>query len=207
MAASLNSPSDIVNAALVRIGWKQRVGSLYDGSIASRHALDVYGQTRDELLRMVNPDFAQRNAALTLLKSAPADGGYIPGVTPWDPTIYPPVNWLFEYTYPADCLKVRCVKVPPLLWPNADPEDNPFSIDNDSYYNPPQRVILCNVRNALLVYTGRVTDPTSFDVSFLEAFIAELGVRLAPALTGLDTTKLAGAEAQAEGNVAMMTEG
>jgi hypothetical protein len=162
---------------------------------------------------MLSPDFSMRNAVLTLLKSSPPDGGYIPGVTPWNPQTNPPVGWLFEYVYPSDCLKVRGIKGQPLLWPSADPSDNPFSIDNDTQVPDGQggfttgKTILCNVRDALIVYTGRVTDPVKFDVSFTEAFLAELGLRLAPALTGLDTTKLAAAEGQAETNVAMMTEG
>jgi hypothetical protein len=206
MVASLSTPADIINACLVRIGWKQSIANLYDGSVAARLALDIYGQTRDELLRMTNPDFSMRNARLTLLKSSSPSGGYIPGST-WDPALNPPPGWLFEYAYPGDCLKVRGIKPVPLLWPEADPADNAFSVDNDNSYTPARRVLLCNVREAVMVYTGRVTDPTTFDVSFTEAFLAELGVRLAPALTGLDTTKLAAAEGQAETNVSVMTEG
>jgi hypothetical protein len=204
MTASLSSPADIVNAALGRVGWKRSIGSLYDGSAAARLSLDIYGQTRDGLLRKMKPDFSMRNAALTLLKWAPSDGGY---PTPWNPANNPPVGWLFEYAYPGDCLQVRGIKNAPVLWPNVDPADNPFSIDNDDGYTPPRRVILCNVRDALIVYTGRVTDPASFDVGFTEAFIAELGLRLAPALTGLDTAKIAGAEGQAAAASAMMNEG
>lgn len=211
MTASLSSPAQIVNAALTRIGWKQSIGNLYDGSAAARLSLSVYGQTRDALLRQIEPDFSMRNLALTVVKAAPIDGGYPVG---WDPTQNPPVGWLWEYAYPGDCLKVRCVKSRPVIWPNVDPADNAFSINNDPQvpngmggFLPPQRVILCNVKQALLVYTGRVTDPTTFDVSFEEALIAELGVRLGPALTGLETTKIAAAEGQAEGAVAAMTEG
>src|ERR1700682_3544157 len=102
MASSLNSAADIVNAALTHIGWEQRVGSLYDGSAAAQLALNIYGQERDDLLRETNPGFAVRNIAMALLKSAPA-GGYVQGVTPWNPATNPPVGWLFEYSYPADC--------------------------------------------------------------------------------------------------------
>jgi hypothetical protein len=210
MTASLTSPAQIVNAALVRIGWKQRIGNLYDGSAAARVALDVYGQTRDELLRKFNPDFSMRNVALTFLKAAPVDGGY---PVAWDPTVNPPVGWLFEYVYPSDCLKVRSVKSRPVIWPNIDPADNPFSIDNDPFIPDgmggftTQRVILCNVKQALLVYTGRVTDPTTFDVSFEEEFIDELGLRLGPGLTGLETTKIAAAEGVASAKVVALSEG
>lgn len=206
MAASLSSPADIVNASLTRIGWKQSVGNLYDGSAASQLALQVYGQTRDEMLRDMDPDFAEGNVALSLLKSAPP-GGYIPGVTPWNPALYPPVGWLYEYAYVADCLKVRAVKPTPLFFPNMDPQPNTFSISNDNSYVPAQRVILCNVADALLVYTRRVTDPATMDVGFLEAFIEALGERLAPALVGLDAAKLEGAEAQGGAAMAEAEQG
>ena len=206
MTASLNSVADIVNNSLVRIGWKQPIANLYDGSEASQRALLIFGQTRDELLRKIEPGFSMCNAAMTLLKAAPP-GGYIPGVTPWDPTLYPPVAWLFSYQYPADCLKVRAVKPTPMFFPNVDPQPHVFSIDNDSAYTPPQRVILCNVADALLVYTGRVTNPATMDVSFLELLSEELGVRLAPALTGLDAAKLEAAEAGSDMMSAEQSQG
>lgn len=206
MTASLSNPADIVNASLVRIGWKKSIGNLYDGSAASQLALRVYGQVRDELLRKMEPGFSMRNLAMTLLKSAPP-GGYIPAVTPWNPATNPPVGWLFSYQYPPDCLKVRAVKPTPLFFPNVDPQPYVFSIDNDSAYAPPQRVVLCNVANALLVYTGRVTNPQTMDVGFLEALTATLGERLAPALTGLDAAKLEAAETQGETAMAEMEQG
>jgi len=206
MVASVNSVADIINNSLVRIGWKQPIANLYDGSAASQLALQIFGQTRDELLRKMEPGFSMCNAAMTLLKAAPP-GGYIPGVTPWDPTLYPPVSWLFEYSYPGDCLKVRAVKPTPMFFPNVDPQPNVFSIDNDNTYTPPQRVILCNVADALLVYTRRVTSPLNMDVGFLEALAETLGERLAPGLVGLDAAKLEGGEAQGETAMAEMEQG
>jgi hypothetical protein len=206
MVASATTAADIVNIALVRIGWKQPIGNLYDGSAAAQLALNLYGQTRDELLRKMEPGFSMRNVAMTLLKAAPP-GGYIPGITPWDQTLYPPVNWLFEYAYPDGCLKARAVKPTPMFFPNVDPSPNVFSIDNDNAYAPPKRVILCNIENALLVYTGRVTDPSTMDVGFIEALTETLGERLAPGLTGLDAAKLEGAEAQAETAMVEMEQG
>ena len=45
MVASAKS-ADMVNLALRRVGYKLRVGNLYDGSMAAKMALDVYAQTR-----------------------------------------------------------------------------------------------------------------------------------------------------------------
>ena len=201
MATSLSSAAQIVNAALTHIGWKQRIGSLYDGSAAAQLALQVFGQERDDLLRDMNPGFAIRNLAMTLLKSAPP-GGYIPGVTPWNPATNPPVGWLFEYLYPPDCIKVRVVKPTPLFFPNVDPQPNPFLISNDNNYNPAQRVILCNVANGLLAYTARITDPTTMDVGFVQALVERLGEKLAAGLTGLEAVQAETAAEQGEKSMA-----
>jgi hypothetical protein len=199
MAANqaIQSPADLANLALVRMGYKLRVGSLYDGSAAAKKILDVYAQTRDELLRNLEPPFSQRNVAANLLKQAPAiigGFGYIPPAV-WNPVTNPPLPWLFSYTYPADALKVRAIKAQPLFIPNFDPQDNVFSVVNDNTYTPAQRVILCNVPNAVLTYTGQITDPTTFDVSFLEIFAATLGRHLGAALVGVEGAKM---EAQDE---------
>lgn len=205
MPSSLQNPADVVNAALVRIGWKQQIGNLRDGSAAADAALSLYGQTRDELLRTSNWDFAQRNIALTLLKSAPP-GGYIPPTT-WDPTINPPIPWTFSYVYPGDCIKLRAVKPTPIFIPEFDPSANRFSIDNDYSYTPAQRVILCNVPAALAVYTGRVTDPATWAPDFAEALIELLGERLAPGLVAAQAAQFEAAEATVQTQLAKMEQG
>jgi hypothetical protein len=187
MTASVSSPADLVNVALRRIGYRLRVGNLYDGSEAANLALDIYGQTRDELMRQNDFGFAERSAALTLLKSAPAQG-YIPP-TVWDST-YPPLPWAYEYAYPGDCLKVRSIIAAPLFLFNPDPTPNLFEIANDTANGTVQRVILANVPSAIAIYTGRVTDPASWDVDFTEAFAAALGERLVPLLGNLNAIQV-----------------
>src|SRR5260370_6554871 len=184
MVASVQSPADLCNVALRRIGYKFRVGNLYDGSTASKVALDIYAQTRDELLRQNDFDFAERNIVMNLLKQAPA-GGYFPPNT-WNPAIHPSLPWLFEYSYPVDCLKVRAVKGVPLFVLNFDPQPFVYMVENDNAFTPPQRVILCNVPNAVLTYTGQITDLTTWEADTVEALAAALGRRLAPPLMGLE---------------------
>lgn len=194
MALTISSPADAVNAALVRIGYKLNVGHLYDGSLAASKALDIYGQTRDELLRQNDWGFAERNVALTLLKTAPT--AYVPPTT-WDPTLYPPIPYRYEYTYPSDCLKVRAIKPTPIFIPDYDPQPFVYSVANDNAYTPARKVILTMIPAALLVYTGQVTDPLTWESDFNELFIDALGRRLAPSLASLDVMKIqAGAEAK-----------
>lgn len=193
MAANtaIRSVSDELNYALTRIGYKKRIGSLFDGSDAAQQALDIYAQTRDEKLREFDYDFAQRTIALTLLKSAPAGGYFPPNL--WDPTTMPPQGMRFEYAWPADCLKVRLIKPASLFVINADPTPNPFQISNDNYLTPPQRVILSNVPDAIASYTGQVTDPATWDVAFCDALAASLGARLGAVLGNMDGAKMAAA--------------
>lgn len=197
MATVITTPADIANLALGRIGYDGRVGNLYDGSKAAKEILDVYGQTRDDMLRDGNWPFASRTAAATLLKSSPA-GGYIPP-NGWNPATNPPQPWSFEYTYPDDCIEVRACKPTVFFVPNFAPQYYPFAIANDSAFTPARRVVLSNVANALLIYTAQVTDPATWPPDFVEAFAAALGQRLAAGLMkSLDMAKLEAADTAAE---------
>ncbi len=189
MVASIQSPADVVNAALAQIGYKNRVGSLFEGSRAAKNALDIYGQTRDQLLREGDWPFAQRDLVGNLIKSAPP-GGYFPPIV-WDNITYPPLPWLFEYSYPDDCIKVRTVKPQPILIPNFSPQPYLFAVANDNN----QRVILSMVQNAVITYVGQITSPTDMPTDFVEAFISAMARRLAPVLANMDAAKM---EAQAE---------
>lgn len=204
MPASVTSPADVVNLALQRIGYKGRVGNLYDGSAAANDALDIYAQTRDELLRQNDWGFAEITQVLTLLKQALAQ--YIPPVV-WDPVFHPAPPWYYEYEYPSNCLKIRAVKSVPMFRPNFDPQPNVWSVANDNVTSPRKRVILCNVPNAILVFTGQVTDPTLWDVDFIEAFAAALGRRLAPALVSMEAARLIAADEAATKQIAEMEQG
>jgi hypothetical protein len=192
MPASVTSPADMINLSLRRVGYKLRVGSLYDGSTAAKTSLDIYAQTRDAVLVENDWDFAERNITMTLLKSAPVNG-YVPP-TVWNPATNPPPGWLYSYQYPGDCLKVRIVKNVPLFGINFDPQPNAFYLANDTAFTPFQKVILCNLANANLVYTGQVTDPTTWDSLFTESLAAALGRRLVPSLMGLNAIQPAAAD-------------
>jgi hypothetical protein len=204
MVVSVSSPADVVNLALVRIGFQMRIGNLYDGSKAAKKALDIYAQTRDELLRQDDWAFAERNISMSLLKQAPP-GGYV-SVGGWSPQ-YPSIPWVFEYTYPDDCLKVRAIKAEPVFIQEFNPQPVVYSVENDKFLTPPQKVILCNIPSAILTYTGQITDPTDWEANFVEALAAALGRRLAPALVGLDATKLAASDEAVSMKVAQTEQG
>lgn len=188
MALVITSPADVVNLALERIGYKLRVANLYDGSEAASVALDLYGQTRDRLLRDGEWEFASTTIAATLLKQAPTPPNYFD--TPWDPVQHPPMPWRFEYEYPTDCLKVRIMKVPVGYLFEPSPLPTLMAIANDKTYTPAKEVVLCNVPSALMVYTRQVTDPTTWPVDFTEAFAAELGAKMKARLVDQPATQM-----------------
>lgn len=206
MPTSLSTPASVVNAALARVGYKQFVGQLHDGSMAAQVALQIFGQTRDDLLKSSDWDFASRTATLTLLKSAPP-GGYIPGFTPWDPVNCPPLGYKFEYGYPADALEVRSVRPTPIFVSNADPRPWPFRISNDNNYTPARRVVLTNLGDAVAVYTGRVVDLTTMPVDFVQALVETLAEPLGIALNAMDAAKANAVESRADTAMAKMEQG
>jgi hypothetical protein len=177
MTVSVSTPEDVVNEALVRIGHTRRVNNMQEGSPESNAALEIYAQTRDDLLRTGNWYFAQGVVEGTVLKYGLPQGYFN---TPWTPA-YPPMPWLYEYTYPDDCLKVRALR--PLaggqFLVNMRPLPTLFSEFNDNTYTPVRKTILTNVENAIITYTRRVTLPTVWEASFAEAFIAAMARRLA----------------------------
>ena len=172
------SPEHVVNMALRRIGYPIPVGYLLEGSPAARVAVELYGQTRDELMRAADWDFARQSAVLVLLKTSPV-GGY-GWANPWS-SIFPPVPWNFEYAYPTGCLMVRSVRTTPTLLNVYDPQPNIFTLADDPSVTP-SKVILSNLANAVAVFTGRITDPAQWNDSFTEALVAALATRLQAAL-------------------------
>lgn len=170
---------DLVNQALRRISFPTPIGYIYEGSKASRIAVDVFAQTRDNLLCAKDWDFARQGIVLTLLKVAPV-GGY--GLTPWS-SIYPPVPWIYEYDYPATAMAVRSVRPTPILIPEYDPQPNVFVAANDTALG--QKVLLTNLANATAVITAQITDINQWqDSEFVEAFVDALAVQFQQALAG-----------------------
>ena len=200
MTTPLQTPEDVCNYALRRIGYPMSINNLLDGSRASMALLKVYGQTRDALLTEIDWDFAERSIGGTLQKQAPQS--YV--TTPWT-NAYPCLPWRYQYAFPSDGLKIRGVKNQPVSIWDFDPRYNRFSVDNDNTLSPAQKVVLTNVASAIIIYTGQITNPNDWSPSFLDALADRLGQAAAPVLMGLDNTKLAAAERQGDEPIAAET--
>ena len=203
---------DLANQALRRLGVRKRIGSAYEGSEVAKACLELFGQTRDELIRSGDWDFARRaNVALTLFKGPPPAGGFGPWQQ-WTPA-FPPPPWNYEYLYPADCLQFAAVIPPPVLYPPRAPRPALWRVDDDAFdangnAATPQKVILAQMPNALAVYRARVTNMALWDAGFTQAFVDALAEGLATALAG--NLQLRQAEQQtavAEGAAAEMRRG
>lgn len=182
---------DIINLALTRVRYTPPVGNVYEGSRASRVALQIYSQTRDALFGERDWPFLRQDVSLGLpIKSAPV-GGY--GTTPWDPNIHPPLPWQQEYPYPASCIEVRSVRpVPPIL-PEYNPQPNIFITAFDTVLRT--KVVLTNLLGAQAMITGRVIDPSEWqDSNFTEALVDALAVQFEKHLPDGDVNRIVLAE-------------
>lgn len=171
---------NVVNQALDLIGYKRRIGNIYDGSPGAVQALDIWQQTRDALLTSMRPDWARKDATLTLLRVAPSIQGSFSNydVTAWG-NAYPPLPWLYEYTSPADNLYPLLVKRKPFTVPEFRPRYHPFLhriVDSTT------ETILCNVPDAILIYIYPVLDPNIWPNDFTDAMILTLAKKFETAL-------------------------
>ncbi len=154
------------------------------GSLAAQVASRNYQIQTDAIFRTANWGSARKQAPLTLLKAALGTPENPDGSLP-----QPPYPWLYEYAYPADCLKVRFLlptpttpstEAPPMsnsgigYPPLANPRI-PFTkaVDNDASGNE-IAVILSNARVAQAIYTKRIANPDLWDIQLQTAVIAAL---------------------------------
>lgn len=170
MTSPVSSVEDVVNLALVRIGYKMRVDNIFEGSVAARAALNVYSQTRDALLREGDWAFAQN------ISPAVLTGGVAPA------------SWSFEYVYPVDCLRVRNVFDANFIADKNNPLPFHFEIGQTTSAG---RVIWSTYPISTLVYTKQVTDPAQWEPLFVEALAIQMAKRLSLELNMPDGAKMA----------------
>lgn len=161
MAASTNNPADLINQSLAELGVPHRVGSLYDGSTAAQKALDIYAETRDEVLRSKDWPFALRQANGV---SAAANVS----------------GWAHTFNYPSDCLRVRYIAPQVIPTPNNDPQQVLWSIAND--VSTAAKVITTQITPITINYVGQITDPTQWEPLFVSALVQALATKLGPSV-------------------------
>lgn len=169
------SVEDLLNMALVRSNYTARIGSIYEGSAASRAGLEFYAQVRDNIFGSRDWPFLRQQVSLGAPTKTAPPGGYPPG-RPWDPTTDPPLPWVYEYDYPDNCIEIRSLRPTAVLIPEFTPMFTRFTTADDTATHT--KVVLTNLYLPMAVITGRVTNPNEWqDQNFSEALIDALAVQ------------------------------
>lgn len=195
MPSSVSTVS-LVNRALLAVGGNSQISSLNENSPDSNAANILFVPTFEQLGRAAWWNCLEKQATLTLLKAARGTPENPQGIT----LPFPPQPFLYEYQVPADGLHCRYLvptcpspstgSVPlttstiyaaPII-PNRGKIRFKVSYDTDANGNP-LNVLLTNLSQAQLVYTVDQSNPSIWDSQFQAAFVASLGVFLAPPLT------------------------
>lgn len=108
-----NLPADIANQALDQAGIEHTLGDLSEGTRTAQVCLRAYSQCLRQLTRSANWDFARATTDMSLLADAT---GQTPNVGSLVPT-----PWIYEYSMPIDCMKVRLVPHNHGQYPSAPP--------------------------------------------------------------------------------------
>lgn len=151
---------DICNMALGRIGVSRYISDINEPSNEARVCRVFYESTRDRVLSDFDWNFATSYAALQDIGS-------------------PPVGWLYRYRYPNNCMKVCKVMETPDTDTDTDTEPPavPFSVVEDEANG--ELAICCNILTPTLKFTRRITIPSLFSWSFINALAWALAAELA----------------------------
>lgn len=187
------SQIEICNLALQSAGTRSQINSLDDNTQSARTIKLFYQSTLDELLAAAQWNFAQKflvAGLITSLPGAPGNGDTGSG-TVWGPTL-PAPGWLYQYSYPADCVKVNYV-IPQGQWgyylAQAQTDGPwkalqtlavPFIISNSN----DAKVINTNAQQAILEYTMRIDNTALFEANFVTAFAGRLAKKICLPLSG-----------------------
>lgn len=152
----------IYNLALMRVGHSEFISDPNEASNAGNLCRMVYDQCRDQVLRDFPWRFAKKRIALALNTSTP------------------PAEWSYEYTKPADCLRVRNLITPGNRTPLAE-QKIPFELMLNEVN---EEAIYTDLESAELIYTVGITDTGRFPPDFVGALAFALAAELAIPLRG-----------------------
>ena len=154
----------VCNMALGNVGITQTIENIDDNNERARICKLYYEPLRDQLIRKMEPNFAQAVVALSLVS-----GDAPPG-------------WEYQYRYPTDCLFAKQLtdengaRIPNLaqfefgdtMGLRLSQSKIPFEVRADP--GATGRIIVTDLEDAYLWYTKKVTDPNQFDPEFLIGF-------------------------------------
>lgn len=157
--ATVTTPAQVCNLALLRVGQRQLIDSLDENSLQARTCKALYATARDSALEACWWPFATRRANLPLTNSTRSGWGYV-------------------YTAPADCLQARYIysgsRTPSAANRIA------FSLELNDTGNG--RIICTDQQAPELVYTAQLTTEALWPGLFVNAMAWRLAVELCLAL-------------------------
>lgn len=217
------SQVDICNRALLSIGARATVSSINpsDGSTQANACAILFTPTFEALARSAQWNCLRKQVTLSLLAAAPGTPENPNGTT----MANPPTPWLYEYSYPADCLRMSSIvpslpfatgaNVPMTTSNNCAPTNLNFGgqilfqvqYNTDSSGNP-IITILTDQTQAQAIYTVNQPNPVIWDSQFQAAMVASLAAYLVPALSlNLKLSQMAAGTAQKLIEAARITDG
>ena len=158
------SQVDVYNLALSNIASKARVNSLTEDSVERKTCEAQFFAAREDVLEDHDWNFASFYSTLVLVKES-------------TDTVAPPLPWIYQYEYPALCVKAREITR------QVDSEaDVPFRVDlNDDKTG---KYIHTDKQDAILRYTIRVTNMTLFTPKAVKALGWKLATLIVIPLNG-----------------------
>lgn len=134
---------------------QDEIATLDDDAARARAVKRHFGQVRDSMLRDYDWNFATR-WAVPAADPLPHDG-----------------NFSIRYVMPADCLRVRSIE---------DEDDDSWAIELVSVSDDDVVALVTDVVAPNVCYTARVDNVALWDPLFVDAFVAMLAHRIAPAV-------------------------
>lgn len=167
---------EIANMALGHIGVKRTIAALTDDEVDAQVLNSHYSSALETALAKVDWPFARRRVDLVARVGTA------------------PLPWAYQFEYPDQTVSVRAVRIDDQAQQRPREDFIPFVIEDTDT----GQIILCDVEEPTLIYTGNLTDTTKYppDFSFYLSWV--LAARIARPLAGGDKQMEAQAEQMAD---------
>jgi len=154
------SPVSICNIALARIGHTRGIADLDEASLDAQACKIYYEHDRDIVLAAAPWYFNTRRKALAS-------------------TGTPPIEWLFRFALPDDCLKPMQIADDRRV--RLSDDRIPFALEDDG--SGGSTILLCDVKAPNLIYLARLTQTGLYPPVFVNALAWLIAADLAVSLS------------------------
>jgi len=154
---------DICNLALSQIGATERIGSLTEGSKASKACALTYEHSRDAALSATDWPFCLRRATLALIEAAPSP------------------EWAYRYALPKDCVTCRYIET--TIRRSMVPHDQQIPFQLESSEDGLFVTLMTDLPDAVLAYTTNLQGVGTWPPMFTRLVVKVLASDLAMAMT------------------------